>query len=327
MDHLSQNVKKVLHFETPTRVPCVEWCMWWDKTLSVWEKQGMPPGMDDVALYDYFGLDRNIQFWLDHYSTECPKPIHQARGLIENEADYDAIRAHILREGAVSSIAEELQRSADLQRGGNVIAWYTVNGFFWFPRELFGIESHLYSFYDHASLYHRICEDLLEWQIKRIDELNLHLTCEFMTIAEDMSYNLGPMISRSMFETFIAPYYKKLIPHIQKYGTKVFIDTDGNMTQMIPWLLDCGVDGVFPLERNAGVDIAELRKEYPRLLMIGGFDKRCVLQGKSAIAAEIERLRPLVQAGGYIPGMDHQTPPGTALDDYRYYVTLLKTIL
>ena len=147
MDDLSLNMKKVLNFEMPSRVPCVEWCMWWDKTLSVWEEQSMPPGMDDFALYDYFGLDKNVQFWLDHYSNECPKPVHQARGLIENEADYDAIRAHILRDDAVSSISDKLQSAANLQSAGDVVAWYTVNGFFWFPRELFGIESHLYSFY------------------------------------------------------------------------------------------------------------------------------------------------------------------------------------
>lgn len=327
MDSVSLNVRNVLSFEPPTRMPCVEWCMWWDQTLALWEEQGMPSGMDDFALYDYFGLDKNVQFWLDHYSKECPKPTHQSRGLIDGEADYDMIRAHILREDAVSSITERLQNTADQQRNGEAVAWYTVNGFFWLPRELFGVENHLYSFYDHASLYHRICEDLLAWQMKRVDELNMHLNFEFMTIAEDMSYNLGPMISRTMFDTFIAPYYKKLIPHIQKYGTKVFVDTDGDVTKMIPWLLDCGVEGVFPLERKAGVDVVGLRKEYPELLMIGGFDKRCILQGKEAITAEIKYLRPVAQSGGFIPGMDHQTPPGTTLGNYKFFIDQFKTLL
>lgn len=327
MDSVRANVNQVLHFETPARIPCAEWCMWWDQTLALWQEQGLPAGLDALALYDYFGLDKNIQFWLDHYSPQCPKPAHQARGLIADGADYEAVRPHILRADAVSSIAKDLQDAETMQQGGQAVAWYTVNGFFWFPRELFGIEEHLYAFYDHAALYHRICEDLLAWQISQIDELNRHLHCPFMTIAEDMSYNLGPMISRAMFDTFIAPYYKKLIPHIQRYGTKVFIDTDGNLTPMIPWLLDCGVDGVFPLERKAGVDIVGLRKQYPRLLMIGGFDKRCILGGKQAIAGEIAALRPAVESGGYIPAMDHQTPPGTTLENYRYYVSLLKTIV
>lgn len=327
MYSVSSNVRKVLDFEMPERIPVAEWCMWWDKTLETWEAQGMPGGMNDFALYDYFGLDKNVQFWLDHYSPECPKPPHQSRGLICGEEDYRRIRPHILREDAVSSLSEELNRAAELQRSGEAVAWYTVNGFFWFPRELFGIENHLYSFYDEASLYHRICEDLLEWQLRRIDELNAHLRFEFMTIAEDMSYNLGPMISYTAFKQFITPYYKRLIPHIQQYGTKVFVDTDGNPSQMVPWLLDCGVDGIFPLERQAGVDVAELRRQYPKLLMMGGFDKMCMFKGKKAIQAEIERLRPVIEKSGYIPAMDHQTPPGTTLENYKTYIKLLKEIV
>ena len=40
------------------------------------------------------------------------------------------------------------------------IIWFTLHGHFWFPRQLFGIEDHLYSFYDYPELYHRICEDM-----------------------------------------------------------------------------------------------------------------------------------------------------------------------
>ena len=33
---------------------------------------------------------------------------------------------------------------------------------------------------------------------------------QFMTIAEDMSYNHGPMLSKELFDEFLAPYYKPL---------------------------------------------------------------------------------------------------------------------
>ena len=43
---------------------------------------------------------------------------------------------------------------------------------FWYcGGTLLGIENHLYSFYDQPELYHRICEDLLEWQIAQVDAL------------------------------------------------------------------------------------------------------------------------------------------------------------
>lgn len=327
MNNLQNEVKKILNFDTPSRMPVVEWCLWWDKTITSWEEQGMPTGMDSMSLYEYFGLNKNIQFWLDHYSEYCPKPEHQSKGLIENVKDYRKIRPHILKQNAALLLTNELKSAQQMQQNGEAVAWYTINGFFWFPRELFGIENHLFSFYDHPLLYHQICEDLLKWQISQIDELNRYVRFELMTIAEDMSYNSGPMISQNLFNKFIAPYYKKLVPHIQKYGTKVFVDTDGDVTDMIPWLLDCGVDGIFPLERQAGVDVVHLREQFPTLLMIGGFNKMCVLKGEDAIRAEMNRLRPVVEKGGYLPALDHQTPPGTKLEDYKTYIKCLRDII
>ena len=45
--------------------------------------------------------------------------------------------------------------------------------------------------------------------------------------------------------------------------------------------------------------------------------------GEAAMRAEFERLVPLMKSGGYIPSVDHQTPPGVSLDQYRIYLRLL----
>ena len=40
--------------------------------------------------------------------------------------------------------------------------------------------------------------------------------------------------------------------------------------------------------------------------------------------AEFERLKPAIQSGGYIPAVDHQTPPDVSLENYRIFMKLLK---
>ena len=42
------------------------------------------------------------------------------------------------------------------------------------------------------------------------------------------------------------------------------VDTDGDVTKMVPWLQNIGLDGVLPLERQANVDGNSLRKPFPR---------------------------------------------------------------
>ena len=93
---------------------------------------------------------------------------------------------------------------------------------------------------------------------------------------------------------------------------------------MVPWFEAVGVDGFLPLERQAGIDIAELRRKHPRLLMIGGYDKMVMRKGERAMRREFERLLPVMRQGGYIASVDHQTPPEVSLKNYHIYLRLLK---
>ena len=39
--------------------------------------------------------------------------------------------------------------------------------------------------------------------------------------------------------------------------------------------------------------------------------------------AEFERILAVMRQGGYIPSVDHQTPPGVSLQNYKIYLRLL----
>lgn len=310
---------------TVEKGPVIEWASWWNKTTDLWGKEGIPAGMDRQELYDYFGLERNLQYWPSPISPDCPrrKTQNAVSIIIENEEEYERLKPYFFSNKTIEDCVRQLQEQKAEVESGNTLLWYTLDGFFWFPRSLFGDEAHLYAFYDQPKLYHRICEDLLAWQLTFVERICQVAKPDFMTIAEDMSYNNGPMLSGEHFREFIAPYYKRLIPEIKKYGTKVFVDSDGDVSLMLPWLIEAGVEGILPLERQAGVDLNAYREKYPDFMFIGGFDKMCLLRGKEDIKKEFDRLLPVIESGRYIPSVDHQTPPGTTLENYKYYVELL----
>jgi hypothetical protein len=212
---------------------------------------------------------------------------------------------------------------AERQRRGEAVVWCTVEGFFWFPRTLMGFQQLMLAFADQPELLHAINQDLLQFNLDLLEQVFRVCVPTFMTIAEDMSYNHGPMISRRTFESFVAPYYRALLPRLQERGIPLFMDTDGDVTLLVPWLETLGVQGVLPLERQAKVDGNRLRSQFPRLLMVGHFDKLTMTQGEAAMRAEFERLLPLMRSGGFIPSVDHQTPPGVSLEQYRCYLRLL----
>jgi hypothetical protein len=142
-----------------------------------------------------------------------------------------------------------------------------LDGFFWFPRTLLGIAEHFVAFYDYPELMHRMNRDLTEHSLRALEELFPILKPDMVGFAEDMSYNHGSMLSYGMYKEFILPYYNKLIPYIKSQGIKVLVDSDGKVDELIPWLLEAGVEGIYPLERQAGVDVAALRKKHPSFIM------------------------------------------------------------
>jgi hypothetical protein len=198
-----------------------------------------------------------------------------------------------------------------------------LDGFFWFARSLLGIQRHFFAFYDQPELLKRINDDLLAYDKQIILGIGDVLQPEFMTFGEDMSYNNGPMLSKATFDQFMAPYYRELTPLLRSRDITPIVDSDGNIEACIPWFAECGVEGMLPFERQSGVDIARIRRRHPSLRMIGAFDKMTMPLGSAAMRVEWERLLPLMREGGFIPSVDHQTPPGVSMAQYREYLALM----
>ena len=196
-----------------------------------------------------------------------------------------------------------------------------MDGFFSIPRELLGVTRQLMMYYDDPQLMHDINEHLANVWLAMLEEVVSKVDLDFVYVWEDIAFNNGPLISPRLFEEFIIPYYKQVTGFLKEHGIDIiFVDTDGDCRLLIPGFLEGGVTGLYPLEVRAGMDIVELRKQYPRLLMQGGLDKTKVAEGRRAIDVELEAKLPfMLSRGGYIPFCDHMVPPDVPWDNFLYY--------
>ena len=319
-----ERFQAVLNGEKPDRLPVVEWASWWTLTMERWQGEDAPAQTGPDTLQDYFRLDPLRQIWLRPRSSKLPQPVSHGAGILENEEQYEAMLCGLYGDDNIDqAVACARQWQAGHERG-DFAEWLTLEGFFWFPRTLFGIENHLYAFYDEPELMHRMNRELTDYHLRALEKLLPVMKPEFMTFAEDMSYNHGPMISKELFDTFMLPYYRRIIPVLKDFGVRVLIDTDGNVEPLIPWFKEAGIEGVLPLERQAGVDVNRIRRNHPDWLMIGGYDKTIMHLGEEAMRREFERILPAMRSGRYVPSVDHQTPPDVSVEQYRVYVRLLK---
>ena len=320
-----ERFRKVLNFEkTAGRLPMVEWAAWWDKTIERWQGEGLPKDIGWDESLDYFGLDKLYCLSITGCSELCPQPSFHGGPVITDEKSYEAVKPFLFTDASIESLKKAALALKEKHDKGEIIIRLWLDGFFWFPRTLFGIEGHMYAFYDDPELMRRMNNDLADFNLRAVEALFPILKPDMVGIAEDMSYNHGPMLSYDLFKEFLLPYYRKIIPYIKSQGVKVFADSDGEITPMIPWLEEAGIEGVYPLERQAGVDIAAIRKKYPKFLMMGGYDKMVMPMGEELMRKEFERILPVMKTGGYIPSVDHQTPPGVSLENYKTYVRLFR---
>jgi hypothetical protein len=315
-----ERLKCIFAHKKPDRLPIIEWATWWDKTVRRWENEGLPKGLNEFEIRNFFKQDPWRQYWLPLMKPGAPRPAYHGAPLIANEKEYEDLYPFLYPDADCSFF----RACQNEHQSGELAVWITLEGFFWVPRKLLGIEPHLTSFYDSPELYHRICNDLLRWMERSIDALLEILTPDFMTFAEDMSYNHGPMVGKSLFDEFLAPYYRSIVPKLKNANIPVILDSDGDISACLGWYMGTGMNGILPLERQAGVDIARLREMYPEAVFIGAFDKMALNQGEDAIRAEFERLLPTAQKGGALLSVDHQTPPGVSLKQYERYMELYR---
>ena len=196
-----------------------------------------------------------------------------------------------------------------------------MDGFFSIPRELLGVQNQLVMYYDDPNLMHDINDHLANLWLAILEETVSRVDLDFVHIWEDMAFKNGPLISPRMFGEFLTPYYRRVTDFLKEHGVDViFVDTDGDCWLLIDPFLEAGVTGLFPFEVQSGMDIVEVRRRYPRLLIQGGLDKIKVAEGKQAIDAELEaKLPPMLSQGGYIPFLDHLVPPTISWENFYYY--------
>ena len=321
MNHV-ERFRALMNFQPVDRLPKWEWAMWWDQTIARWHGEGLPKNLTSVFdIHEHFGLDPYIQYWFSTTDPTIEATQHHVEGMVSNIDDYLRLRPQLLPDhgASIQGMAPWFAR----QQAGGAVVWITLEGYFWFPRTLMGFEKLMYAYYDQPELIHRMNGDLLAFNLRILDQIAKLGRPTFLTVAEDMSYNNGPMVSRAICDEFLTPYYRKMLARVKEMQMLTVVDTDGDVTKLVPWLQDIGVEGVLPLERQAGVDGMQLRQEFPRLRLIGHYDKMVMTKGEAAMRTEFERLRPLMKTGGFIPSVDHQTPPGVSLEQYRVYRRLL----
>ena len=190
-----------------------------------------------------------------------------------------------------------------------------------------GLQNLSIAMYDDPTLV----EDIIEWQCTLGYELlktifAAGITIDVANIFEDMCYNHGPLVSPRFVREVMAPRYRRVVELLRDNGVEIiYLDSDGNIDELLPIWVDCGINAFYPFEVAAGMDTVAVRKRYGKNVIIcGNIDKRALAMGRGAIDQELERCRFLLKFGGFFPSCDHHVPPDVPLEHMIYLVNELR---
>jgi len=357
-----QRFLATMHYQPRDRAPICDFGFW-DATLVVWRDQGLPKYITADDTDEFFGMDRLLLSVADINVDLCP--LFEER-VLEDHGDHEIVQqsdgVRVLRKKFMGSIPQHLGHQLIDRKSWeqhykvrldpttparypsdwstHVAAWtdpnrdYVVSlpggSLYGKLRDWMGLEGISLLVYDDPILFEEMVTtvaDCIVGVLTKVLETGGHF--DACSMWEDMAYNAGPLLSPKHFKKFLMPHYRRIVDLLNKHGVDiVYLDCDGRIDSLIPLWLDAGINCLFPIEVGTWhADPVKYRQQYGReLRMMGGFDKRILARSKAAIEAEVYRLTPVVEDGGYIGFCDHRVPPDVPLENYLFYLDTVRQV-
>lgn len=353
-----ERFRAVMNYEPPDRCVYGVCTGAWPETIERWKSEGYDPADEPLFPRDRWEWqggwflpnppfqrevieeDERTVLYVNHEGILMRERKDQpyssmpqfVRFPVQTREDFRRFHQERMRPDLAARIGEDYGKRLAAYRNRNfplIVISDRWGGFFGPLRNLVGVERLCVLFHDDPAFVEEMMSTTADFIIAMMDKILDYTEVDVYGFWEDMAYKTGPLIGPQMVRRYMLPRYLRVVEFVRSRGVKLIaLDSDGNISSLIPVWLDAGINVLYPFEVQAGMDVLQVRREYGRDLRIWcGIDKRALAQGPEAIDAELRRVRRLVEEGGYVPAPDHSLPPDVSFDNYRYYMERLREVL
>ncbi len=186
---------------------------------------------------------------------------------------------------------------------GEKLVGMHVHDAFSYPTYLRGMDNLLMDLIERSGLVHDLVKLGVE-HTKALMKKARILGAELFVFGDDYAGNTGPLMSPKHFEEFFLPGLREVVAYANEIGAYTIKHTDGNIMPIIEMIVDTGINGLHPLDPEAGMNIKEVKEKYgDRICVIGSIDTGKLLSESSPQEVEEEVRKAIVElapGGGYI---------------------------
>lgn len=292
---------------------------------------GMPDIKAQPALFDYYGVKSFHELKLavgdDFYAIEVPYQSPTASAIYAAfdwymDGNVDAEERTLTADGCFKDAeeiedldffewpdpadyidVEECRRRAEMAPKDKVRMAMCWSAHFQDTCASFGMETALMNMLANPEIYEAVDEKIVNFYLKA-NEIFFEATkgkLDAVLIGNDMGSQRGLMLSPQCVRDFIIPGCRKLVEQAHSYGLKVIYHSCGSIVDVIPDLIEAGVDVVHPIQAlAAGMEPHNLKEKFDgRVSFCGGVDTQDLLVNGTPemVRQKVKELRTIFPTG------------------------------
>ena len=288
---------------------------------------GMPDPQALPGLFSYYGVkdihELKMAVGDDFYAVEVPYESETAHAIYAafdwyKNGEVDAMNRTLTAPGCFHDAedmvfdwpdpaayidAAECRRRVEMAPEGKTVLGILWSAHFQDTCAAFGMETALMNMIAAPELYEAVNKKVLEFYLKanRIFYEATKGKLHAVLIGNDMGSQRGLMISPELVRRFVIPGCRRLAEQAHSYGLKVIYHSCGAISDIIPDLIDAGVDIIHPIQAlAAGMEPEGLKEKFgDRVSFCGGVDTQELLVHGTPedVRKKVEELKRLFPTG------------------------------
>lgn len=292
---------------------------------------GMPDGKAQPALFAYYGVKNMHELKLavgdDFYAVEVPYHSPSSNAIYAAfdwylDNNVDAVNRTLTADGCFKDAedpedldffewpdpakyidVEECRRRVAMAPPDKVRLAMCWSAHFQDACASFGMETALMNMLANPEIYQAVDDKIVDFYLKA-NEIFFEATrgqLDAVLIGNDMGSQRGLMLSPQCVRDFIIPGSRRLIEQAHSYGLKVIYHSCGSIVDVIPDLIDAGVDVIHPIQAlAAGMEPENLKAKFgEKVSFCGGVDTQDLLVNATPdmVRARVRQLRTIFPTG------------------------------
>lgn len=336
--------KKAMNLDMPARIPRTEYSLEYhyalqkrvtgidvDETSSDEVKRKASEDLKRIWNFDFFwSVDVFTNFFGDFY-TKMGHAAYAANGSdydnviscpfenVEQALNFEPQKQYgtTPKEELVRFFNEKYEQKCKNSPGGvNTIGTYTT--FISGAIDMFGWDMFLMALGTDSEECGKMMTRYSDYMMQYYEAL-AETDSPYILIHDDIVWTSGAFVSPKWYREYVFPAYKRYLKPLENTGKKILYCSDGNFTEFIDDIADCGFHG-FIFEPDTSLEY--IAKNYGNThVIIGNADTRILLSGtKQQISDEVKRCMEIGKScPGFFMAVGNHIPANTPVENALYY--------